>query len=76
VVSCIQDGFVHLDIKNEPLPWTDGYIKNEVYGSTDINLNSVKQLEEVTELDTTKFFEEFSRISGDECIITPIKYWR
>jgi hypothetical protein len=76
VVGCIQDGFVHLDIRVMPEPWTDDYVKNEIYGSTDINFDSVRPVEDVTEMTTIEFYEEFASIDGHECITTPSKYWR
>lgn len=76
VVGCIQDGLIHLDIKPTPRPWADDYIKNEIYGTTDISFSLVRPIEEVTEIDTKDFYEEFNTINGNECISTPSKYWR
>jgi hypothetical protein len=74
-VSCIQTGRIYLVIKGPDFSWTDESLLEEMYPGGISLVIKPKPVEVVTNMTVQKFYEEFKSIEGNECIITPIKYW-
>ncbi len=74
-VSCIQTGWIYLVIKDPDFSWTDESLLEEMYPGGISLVIKPTPLEDVTNMTIQKFYEDFKSFDGNECIITPIKYW-
>jgi hypothetical protein len=75
IIGCGRNGPTYLSVGfDNKVEWDNEYIKKIVYGNRDISSINFKELESVTDLTTTVFFELFKK-QPNACLTTPAKYW-
>jgi hypothetical protein len=74
ITSCIQEGYVHLLILSNTGPWSDDYIKRQVFSPGNFE-SPFQALDQATNITIQDFYEKFKNIDGSECVVTPIRNW-